>query len=135
MFSVINCPDFYSPYLVAAYTACKRSAIKPGQWIVLSGAAGSLGHFAVQYVKTMGMRVIAVDGGDEKRDLCKRLGAEAFIDFATTKGITAEIMRITTYSAHGVAGNSCNEGVARCRQVYMELVCGSTAYYLSILFG
>jgi propanol-preferring alcohol dehydrogenase len=87
---------------VTAYTACKRSAFKPGQWIVLPGAGGGLGHFAVQYAKAMGMRVIAVDGGDEKRDLCKRLGAETFIDFTTTKDITAEIMRITTYGAHGV---------------------------------
>lgn len=27
----IHCPDCYSLYLVTAYTACKRSAIKPGQ--------------------------------------------------------------------------------------------------------
>jgi hypothetical protein len=55
----------------------------------------------------------AVDGGDEERDLCKRIGVEAFIDFTTIKDITAEIMRITTYGtygAHGVASNSCNEG-------------------------
>ena len=102
MFSLINCPDFYSPCLVTAYTACKRSAVKPGQWIVLPGADSGLGHFAVQYAKAMGMRVIAVDCGDEKRDLCKGLGAETFIDFATTKDITAEIMGITTYGAHGV---------------------------------
>jgi propanol-preferring alcohol dehydrogenase len=99
MFSLINCLDFQSPYLVTAHTACKRSAVKPGQWIVLPGASGGLGHFAVQ---SMGMRVIAVNGGDEKRDLCKRLGAEAFTDFTTTKDIIAEIMRITTYRAHGV---------------------------------
>jgi propanol-preferring alcohol dehydrogenase len=48
------------------------------------------------------MRVIAIDGGDEKRDLCKRLGAEEFIDFQQTKDIAAEVMRITTYGAHGV---------------------------------
>ena len=48
------------------------------------------------------MRVIAVDGGDDKRDLCKRLGAEEFIDFTNTQDIAAEIMRITTYGAHGV---------------------------------
>lgn len=48
------------------------------------------------------MRIIAIDGGNEKRDLCKRLGAEEFIDFTTTKDIAAEIMRITKYGAHGV---------------------------------
>jgi len=50
----------------------------------------------------MGMRVIAIDGGDAKRDLCvKQLGAEHFIDFSTTKDIQAEVMKITQYGAHG----------------------------------
>ncbi|TKA55494.1 hypothetical protein B0A49_12668, partial [Cryomyces minteri] len=87
---------------VTAYVACKRSAVKPGQWIVLPGAGGGLGHLAVQYAKAMGMRVIAVDGGPDKEKLCKQLGAEHFIDFKTCKDIPAEVMRITTYGAHGV---------------------------------
>lgn len=49
-----------------------------------------------------GMRIIAIDGGDEKRDLCKKLGAEEFIDFTQTKDIASEITRLTTYGAHGV---------------------------------
>lgn len=28
---------------VTAYTACKRSAVKPGQWVVVLGAGGGLG--------------------------------------------------------------------------------------------
>jgi propanol-preferring alcohol dehydrogenase len=50
----------------------------------------------------MGMRVIAIDGGDAKRDLCLKLGAEKFIDYTSTSDITSEIMKITTYGAHGV---------------------------------
>lgn len=87
---------------VTAYTACKRSNVKPGQWIVLPGAGGGLGHFAVQYARAMGMRVIAIDGGDAKRDLCKKLGAEHFIDYEQTKDIQAEIMKITGHGAHAV---------------------------------
>jgi propanol-preferring alcohol dehydrogenase len=45
-----------------AYTMCKRSAVRPGQWIVLPGAV-------VQYAKAMSMRVIAIDD-DERRGLC-----------------------------------------------------------------
>jgi Zinc-binding dehydrogenase len=70
---------------VTAYVALKRSNVRPGQWVVLPGAGGGLGHFAVQYAKAMGMRVIAIDGGDEKRDLCKKLGAEEFIDFTKVR--------------------------------------------------
>lgn len=68
---------------------------------MLPGAGGGLGHFAVQYAKAMGMRVIAIDGGDAKRDMCKQLGAEEYIDFTTTKDIAAEVMKITGFGAHG----------------------------------
>ncbi|KAL2439215.1 Alcohol dehydrogenase 5 [Exophiala dermatitidis] len=87
---------------VTAYTACKRSGLRPGQWIVIGGAGGGLGHLAVQYARAMGLRVIAIDGGDEKKELCKKLGAEEFIDFTKVKDTAAEVMRITKYGAHGV---------------------------------
>lgn len=32
---------------VTAYVACKRSQVKPGQWLVLPGAGGGLGHVSV----------------------------------------------------------------------------------------
>lgn len=50
----------------------------------------------------MGMRVIAIDGGDHKRDLCLKLGAEFFLDFTTTDNLATEIMKITKHGAHGV---------------------------------
>ncbi|PLB53818.1 putative alcohol dehydrogenase [Aspergillus steynii IBT 23096] len=87
---------------VTAYTACKRSAVQPGQWIVLPGAGGGLGHLAIQYARAMGMRVIAIDGGEQKRELCMKLGAEVVIDFTTTSDIAAEIMTVTKYGAQGV---------------------------------
>jgi propanol-preferring alcohol dehydrogenase len=30
----------------------------------------------------MGLHVIAIDSGNEKRDMCKKLGAASFVDFA-----------------------------------------------------
>ena len=41
--------------------------------------------------------MIAIDTGKEKEDLCKKLGAEAFIDFKDCQNITAEVMKITKY--------------------------------------
>jgi len=50
----------------------------------------------------MGMRVIAVDGGDDKRKLClDQLGAEKYIDYQQEKDIPAKVKEITTYGAHG----------------------------------
>lgn len=48
------------------------------------------------------MRVIAVDGGEEKRKLCIDLGAEAYLDFLTTKDIPTEVKKLTTYGAQAV---------------------------------
>lgn len=56
----------------------------------------------VQIAKAMGMRVIAIDGGEEKRKLCHDLGAEEFVDFTAVKSVEEEIMRITGDGAHGI---------------------------------
>lgn len=75
---------------------------RAGQWIVLVGAGGGLGHLAIQNAKVMGMRVIAVDGGAEKEKICLSLGAERFIDYTSVQNISAEVLRITTYGPQGV---------------------------------
>ncbi|RAL12887.1 uncharacterized protein BO97DRAFT_470025 [Aspergillus homomorphus CBS 101889] len=51
-----------------------------GDWVVIMGAGGGLGHLGIQVGKEMGYRVIAVDS-ESKRDICMRSGAEAFVDF------------------------------------------------------
>jgi alcohol dehydrogenase, propanol-preferring len=48
------------------------------------------------------MRIIAIDHGSTKEELCRKLGAEEFIDFGTTKDVAAEVKRITGAGAHGV---------------------------------
>ncbi|GCB27163.1 alcohol dehydrogenase 2 [Aspergillus awamori] len=65
---------------VTVYAALKRSNARPGQWVVISGAGGGLGHIAVQLAsKGMGFRVIGVDHGS-KEELVKASGAEHFVD-------------------------------------------------------
>ena len=49
------------------------------------------------------MRAIAIDGGDAKRDLCIKMGAEEFIDFTKEKDVPAKIKEIADgIGAHGV---------------------------------
>ncbi|GAB1192827.1 hypothetical protein APSETT444_002024 [Aspergillus pseudonomiae] len=108
---------------VTAYTACKRSAVKSGQWLVLPGAGGGLGHLAIQYARAMGMRVLAIDGGDEKRELCEKLGAEAYIDFQKFKAptdIKDEVMRITKHGAHGVVVTAASKTVYEWAPMYLR---------------
>lgn len=65
---------------VTVYAALKRSNARPGQWVVISGAGGGLGHIAVQLAsKGMGLRVIGIDDGS-KAELVKASGAEHFVD-------------------------------------------------------
>ncbi|KAL0578081.1 alcohol dehydrogenase [Marasmius crinis-equi] len=80
---------------VTTYRAIKNSETEAGDFIVLPGAGGGLGHLAVQYARVRGLRVIAIDTGKEKRDLCLSLGAEKFIDFKTSKDIVAEVIAAT----------------------------------------
>ncbi|CAP95799.1 hypothetical protein E8E15_010725 [Penicillium rubens] len=65
---------------VTVYSALKRSNARPGQWVVISGAGGGLGHLAVQLAsRGMGLRVIGIDHGS-KEELVKESGAEHFVD-------------------------------------------------------
>lgn len=44
----------------------------------------------------MGLRVIAVDSGDEKKKMClEKLGAESFVDFATSKNVVKDVQAAT----------------------------------------
>ncbi|KAI5970285.1 ADH1 [Candida margitis] len=80
---------------ITVYTGLKASEAKPGQWVVISGAAGGLGSLAIQYANCLGLRVIGIDGGKEKGEFIKQLGAEAFIDFTEANDIAKLVMEIT----------------------------------------
>lgn len=52
-----------------------------GETVVVSGAAGGVGHMVVQMARITGCRVIGIAGGFEKCALVKSLGADAVIDY------------------------------------------------------
>ncbi|KAI0483047.1 GroES-like protein [Xylariaceae sp. FL0804] len=83
---------------VTVYAALRRSGAAPGDWVVLLGAGGGLGHLGCQIAaRGMGLRVIGVDAGT-KRDLVLECGAEHFIDHTSASGgddVTAEVKRLT----------------------------------------
>ena len=66
---------------VTTYKALKETEAKAGQWVAVMGACGGLGHVGCQYAKAMGLRVVAVDFGEEKRDYAlNTLKCDAFVD-------------------------------------------------------
>ena len=57
--------------------------LQPGETLLVLGAAGGVGAAAVEIGKAMGARVIAAASSEEKLALCRRLGADETIDYAT----------------------------------------------------
>ncbi len=55
-----------------------------GRTVLVNGAAGGVGHFAVQVAKLKGARVIAVASGKHEA-LLRELGADDFIDYTRTR--------------------------------------------------
>lgn len=59
----------------------RRGALRAGETLLVLGAAGGTGQAAVQLGKAVGARVIAVAGGTDKLEFCRRLGADETIDY------------------------------------------------------
>uniref|UniRef100_H3G6U0 alcohol dehydrogenase n=2 Tax=Phytophthora ramorum TaxID=164328 RepID=H3G6U0_PHYRM len=66
---------------MTVYKALKQIGGSPGEYVVIPGAGGGLGHLACQYARAMGYKVVAIDTGDDKRKLIASYGIKDFIDF------------------------------------------------------
>lgn len=73
----------------------KEAGLYAGQSVALVGAGGGLGSLACQYAKAMGIHVIAIDGGDDKKASTKKLGADEYVDFLKTKDLVADVKAAT----------------------------------------
>ena len=66
---------------VTALQGLKRAELKPGERILVNGASGGVGTFAVQLAKTLGGKVTAVCSTPNV-ELARSLGADHVIDYA-----------------------------------------------------
>jgi len=80
---------------ITVYKGLKESGVRPGQTVAIVGAGGGLGSLACQYAKAMGLDIIAIDGGDEKREMTKKLGADKYVDFLTSKNVVSDVKAAT----------------------------------------
>jgi propanol-preferring alcohol dehydrogenase len=88
---------------VTVYAALKKSGAEAGNWVVIPGAGGGLGHLAVQFgAKGIGQRIIGIDHSS-KKDLVLESGAEHFIAIDETKDVAAAVKEVTGgLGAHAV---------------------------------
>ena len=85
---------------ITTYKGIKEAAVRPGEWIVISGAGG-LGHLAVQYAKAMGLQVCAIDIDDGKLAHATRLGADCVVNAGNGDPVEA-VKAATEGGGHGV---------------------------------
>ncbi len=71
-----------------------RARLKPGEWLLVHGAAGGVGLTAVEIGKAMGAQVIACAGSPEKLEVARSRGADHLIDYSR-EDIRTRVKEIT----------------------------------------
>jgi len=71
----VTASAFLMTYGTSHYALKDRAAIRPGETLLVLGAAGGVGLAAVELGKVMGARVIAAASSDDKLAICREHGA------------------------------------------------------------
>jgi NADPH-dependent curcumin reductase CurA len=106
---------------------------RPGETVVVSGAAGGVGSIAGQIAKLQGCRVVGIAGSDEKcRWVTEDLGFDECINYRT-ESIAAGLRRtcpdgIDVYFDN-VGGETLNEVLARINNFARIILCGAISQY------
>ena len=81
------------PGLTAYVGLLKIAALKDGDVVFVSAAAGAVGQVVCQIAKLKGHTVIGSAGGAEKAAYLKELGVDHVIDYKAESDLTAALMR------------------------------------------
>jgi NADPH2:quinone reductase len=82
-FAFDDAAAFILTYGTTHHALLDRGALKAGETLLVLGAAGGVGTAAIQIGKVAGARVIAAASSDEKLELCRQIGADDTINYAT----------------------------------------------------
>jgi D-arabinose 1-dehydrogenase-like Zn-dependent alcohol dehydrogenase len=77
---------------VTVYNALRNSGARAGDTVAVHGIGG-LGHLGVQYARRMGFETVAINRGNDKQDLARKLGAHHYID-ATATDVVGELQKL-----------------------------------------
>ena len=86
---------FVLTYCTSLHALQDCGALKPGETLVVLGAAGGVGTSAIEIGKAMGARVLAAASSEEKLAFCKKLGADETIDYSTAD-LRQRILELTS---------------------------------------
>ena len=82
-FAFEDAAAFAFTYGTSHHALIDRAQLKAGETVLVLGAAGGVGTAAVQIAKAAGATVIAAASSDEKCALCRRIGADATLNYST----------------------------------------------------
>ncbi|MGF2946518.1 NADPH:quinone oxidoreductase family protein [Mycobacterium sp. Lab-001] len=88
-------------YRTAYHALRSIASVRPGEWVVVLGAAGGVGLAAVDLAVAMGARVLAAASSADKLALCRQRGAEAVIDY-DSEDLKSRIRELTGDAARVV---------------------------------
>jgi D-arabinose 1-dehydrogenase-like Zn-dependent alcohol dehydrogenase len=77
---------------VTVFNALRNSGARAGDVVAVHGIGG-LGHLGVQYARQMGFETVAINRGNDKEPLARKLGAHHYID-ATASDVVAELQKL-----------------------------------------
>lgn len=83
---------------LTATQALESLALEEGQWLLVTGAAGALGGFALELAAIRGLRTIAVASASDE-ELVRQLGATEFV--ARTDELGAAVRRLLPQGVDG----------------------------------
>ena len=84
---------------MTAYHAVAMAEAGPGMTFLISGGAGAVGHYAIQFAKAAGAAVITTVSSPDKAQLAKAAGADHIIDYKR-ENVGERVMALT--GKHGV---------------------------------
>lgn len=91
---------FSAPLACAGRTIWRgvaQAQLKPGDWLAIVGAGGGLGHLGIQFAKTQGIKVIAIDARDQGLTLSSEYGADVVVDAREGKdAVVEQVKRVTS---------------------------------------
>lgn len=79
----VTAAAFYVAYGTAHFALEYRGAVKPGETVLVLGAAGGTGLAAIEVAKMLGARVIAAASDADKLALCRAHGADETVNYRT----------------------------------------------------
>ena len=121
------------PGMTAYFGLLDVGKAKPGDTVLISGAAGAVGSIAGQIAKLMGCRVIGIAGGAQKCAwLTDELGFDAAIDYRA--GSIGRALRAAAPDGvdvyfDNVGGDILNSALAQLRTHARVVICGAISGY------